>query len=74
MIENTIKDRDGNIVKRQFIWYSAPTTPAMAAALAENLRRAGASFRIMTEDGAGIVVDQWLRPGFVPDDGRDKEI
>ena len=75
MVENYDLDKEtGVAINKRFCLYSSPTDPAMARSLAENLRRVGKSFRIMTDDGKGKIVAQWLRDGFVPDDKREVEV
>ena len=69
-----IDKETGLPVNQRFLLYSAPCLPDFAASIAENLKRAGKSFRIMEKDGRGRIIAQWLRPGFTPSDGRNVEI
>lgn len=67
LVENTLLSKEtGYPEKMGFILYSAPTDERMAKALAESLKRCCKSYRIMTDDGKGVLIDQWLRNGFVP--------
>jgi hypothetical protein len=76
LCENYQIDKDtGLACKCGFILYSAPCTPAMAKSLAEQLKAVNKSFRIVTKDNkkGSIIVDQWLREGFIPDDIKLQE-
>lgn len=75
LVENYCLDKEtGMATKCGFILYSAPCLPAMAKSLADQLKAANKSYRIMTQDGKGDIVDQWLRDGFKPDDGREIDV
>lgn len=76
MAENYHLDHETGLpCKCGFVLYTAPCLPAMAQSLAQQLKMVGKSYRIVTKDGQpGFkIVDQWLRDGFKPDDGRDKD-
>ena len=74
LVENYMLDKETGLpINCGFVLYTAPTTPAMAKSLAEQVKMVNKSYRIMTGDGQGRIVDQWLRKGFVPDDGRTIE-
>lgn len=71
LVENVMLSKDTGYPEKQgFVLYTAPCSSAMAQALANQLKMVGKSYRIVTLDGKPgyRVVEQWLRPGFVPDD------
>lgn len=73
MVENHFLDKvTGEAINHHFILYSSPTNRLMASAIAENLKRCGKSYRIVTKDnGPGSeIVEFWYREGFRPVDGR----
>jgi len=78
-IENNITDRDGNVVKRQFIHYGAPTSLILAQLIGKSLQMINRSWRIVTNDGApdrgGVinVVEKWYREGWQPDEEKTGE-
>jgi len=72
-VENYDRDKEtGYAINQRFCLYTAPTDPAMARSLASQLRMVGKSYRIATNDfrPGGVIVEQWLRDGFVPVDGK----
>lgn len=77
--ERNLTDRDGKLIKRQFIQYSAPTSLTMARALAEHLRRINQSWRIVTDDGRPSkkgrvnIIEFWHRENLEPDEEKTGE-
>ena len=72
LCENYHLDKEtGVAINPHFVLYSAPTDLPMAKSLAENLKRCKKSYRIVTRDGLGEVVDFWYRAGFNPTDERE---
>lgn len=78
-IENSITNRDGIVVKRQFIHYGAPTSLAMAKVIASSLQMINRSWRIVTNDGRPdkdgniCIEEKWYRSGWEPDEEKTGE-
>jgi len=56
--------------KQTWILHSAPCRLEMARSIAQSVRMVNKSYRIVTKDWkkGSVVIDEWLRPGFCPDD------
>ena len=76
LAENYQLDKETGLpCKFGWVLYSAPCLPAMAKSLAEQLKMVNKSYRIVTKDNkpGRVIIDEWLREGFMPDDKIVKE-
>lgn len=76
LCENYQLDKETGLpCKFGWVLYSAPCLPAMAKSLAAQLKMVNKSYRIVTKDNkkGSIILEEWLREGFIPDDKPVKE-